>query len=41
MINARLAGQPWYGYSLGYWTEENKEEAELALKEEHYQTGKN
>ncbi len=31
--------QPWYGYSLGYWTEENKEEAELALKGEHYQTG--
>ncbi len=31
--------QPWYGYSLGYWTEENKEEAELALEGEHYQTG--
>lgn len=30
---------PWYGYSLGYWTEENKEEAELALKGEHYKTG--
>ena len=30
---------PWYGYSLGYWTEENVEEAELALKGEHYKTG--
>ncbi|MDP2646332.1 MAG: hypothetical protein Q8P24_15445, partial [Desulfobacterales bacterium] len=30
---------PWHGYSLGYWTEENQAEAELALKREHYQTG--
>jgi len=30
---------PWYGYSLGYWTEEDEEEAELALKGEHYTTG--
>lgn len=30
---------PWYGYSLGYWTAENEEEAELALKGEHYKTG--
>ncbi|MBI2831878.1 MAG: UbiD family decarboxylase [Chloroflexi bacterium] len=30
---------PWFGYSLGQWTDENKEEAELALNEEHYQTG--
>ncbi|MDP2645116.1 MAG: UbiD family decarboxylase [Desulfobacterales bacterium] len=30
---------PWHGYSLGYWTEENAMEAELALKGEHYQTG--
>ncbi len=30
---------PWYGYSLGYWTQEDEEEAELALKGEHYQTG--
>ncbi|MFQ5987771.1 MAG: UbiD family decarboxylase [Dehalococcoidia bacterium] len=30
---------PWYGYSLGYWTEEDEEEAELALKGKHYQTG--
>ncbi|MBI4322448.1 MAG: UbiD family decarboxylase [Chloroflexi bacterium] len=30
---------PWHGYSLGYWTEENEQEAELALQGEHYQTG--
>lgn len=30
---------PWYGYPLGYWTEEDKEEAELAINGEHYQTG--
>ena len=31
--------KPWYGYSLGFWTKEFEEEAELALKGEHYQTG--
>ena len=30
---------PWYGYPLGYWTDELAEEAELALKGEHYRTG--
>lgn len=30
---------PWFGYSLGYWTKEDAEEAALALKGEHYQTG--
>jgi 4-hydroxy-3-polyprenylbenzoate decarboxylase len=30
---------PWHGYSLGSWTEEDEQEAELALKGEHYQTG--
>ncbi|TMA05762.1 MAG: UbiD family decarboxylase [Deltaproteobacteria bacterium] len=30
---------PWYGYNLGAWSEEDEEEAELALKGEHYQTG--
>lgn len=30
---------PWHGYPLGHWTEENEEEAELALRGEHYQTG--
>ncbi len=31
---------PWFGYHLGYWTEEDELEAELALKGEHFQTGK-
>ncbi len=30
---------PWHGYSLGYWTKENEEEAELAVKGEYYMTG--
>ena len=30
---------PWYGYSLGAWTKEDEEEAELALKGEHFVTG--
>jgi len=30
---------PWYGYSLGAWTEEDEAEAELALKGEHFVTG--
>ena len=30
---------PWYGYSLGAWTSEDEEEAELALKGEHFLTG--
>ena len=30
---------PWCGESFGYWTEEYQEEAELALKGEHYKTG--
>jgi 4-hydroxy-3-polyprenylbenzoate decarboxylase len=30
---------PWYGYSLGLWTEENGKEAELALNGDHYKTG--
>lgn len=32
--------EPWFGYSLGYWTEEDVHEAELALKGDHFQTGK-
>jgi len=31
--------KPWHGCSLGYWTEEFEEEAELALKGQHFQTG--
>jgi len=30
---------PWYGYSLGYWPKEFEQEAELALKGQHFQTG--
>jgi len=30
---------PWYGYSLGAWTREDEEEAELALRGEHFVTG--
>lgn len=30
---------PWFGYSLGFWSAENEEEAELALKGKHYSTG--
>jgi 4-hydroxy-3-polyprenylbenzoate decarboxylase len=30
---------PWYGYSLGYWTEEEDREADLAVQGRHYETG--
>ncbi len=30
---------PWHGYELGRWTERNREEAEMALRGEHYQIG--
>ncbi|MDP2646850.1 MAG: UbiD family decarboxylase [Desulfobacterales bacterium] len=30
---------PWHGYTLGYWTDVDIEEAELALKGEHFKTG--
>jgi len=30
---------PWYGYSLGAWGPEDEEEAELALRGEHFITG--
>jgi hypothetical protein len=29
---------PWYGYSLGLWSDESQEEAELAIKGKHLQT---
>jgi UbiD family decarboxylase len=29
---------PWYGYSLGFWTEENVEEAELAIRGDYTKT---
>jgi len=31
--------EPWWGYSLGYWTEEEEKEAELAVEGRHYETG--
>jgi len=33
------AKEPWYGYSLGRWTEENEQEAALALAGEYDKTG--
>src|SRR5262249_1523737 len=30
---------PWSGYSLGYWTEEEEQEAALAVQGRHYETG--
>jgi 4-hydroxy-3-polyprenylbenzoate decarboxylase len=30
---------PWHGYSLGQWDEELEEEAELAIRGDHYKTG--
>jgi 4-hydroxy-3-polyprenylbenzoate decarboxylase len=30
---------PWFGYSLGYWTDELAEEAELAIRGDYYTTG--
>jgi 4-hydroxy-3-polyprenylbenzoate decarboxylase len=30
---------PWWGYSLGHWTPEEDEEAELAVQGRHYETG--
>ncbi|MDP2646886.1 MAG: UbiD family decarboxylase [Desulfobacterales bacterium] len=31
--------KPWYGYPLGYWKDEDQEDAERALRGEHYLTG--
>jgi 4-hydroxy-3-polyprenylbenzoate decarboxylase len=30
---------PWWGYSLGNWTEEEEQEAELAVAGRHFETG--
>ena len=30
---------PWWGYSLGYWTDEEEQEAALAVEGRHYETG--
>jgi 4-hydroxy-3-polyprenylbenzoate decarboxylase len=31
--------RPWYGYSLGAWTKEDEEEAELAVKGDYFMIG--
>lgn len=31
--------QPWYGYNLGAWEEENEQEARLAVEGRYYETG--
>jgi hypothetical protein len=31
--------EPWWGYSLGYWTPEEEREAELAVEGRHFETG--
>ena len=31
--------QPWYGYDLGYWSEEDRAEARLALEGRYFETG--
>jgi 4-hydroxy-3-polyprenylbenzoate decarboxylase len=30
---------PWWGYSLGHWTDEEEQEAQLAVQGRHYETG--
>jgi 4-hydroxy-3-polyprenylbenzoate decarboxylase len=32
--------EPWFGYELGYWSDRNREEAELALRSKHFEIGK-
>ncbi len=32
---------PWFGYSLGAWTPEDEEEAEMAMRGEYFLTGEN
>ncbi|MEA2993543.1 MAG: hypothetical protein QOD40_2463 [Alphaproteobacteria bacterium] len=31
--------EPWWGYSLGHWTEEEEKEAELAVQGRYFETG--
>jgi 4-hydroxy-3-polyprenylbenzoate decarboxylase len=31
--------EPWWGYSLGHWTEEEEKEAELAVEGRYFETG--
>jgi hypothetical protein len=30
---------PWFGYALGWWTDEEAEEADLAMQGRYYETG--
>ena len=30
---------PWYGYSLGAWTKQDEDEADLAVKGDYFETG--
>jgi 4-hydroxy-3-polyprenylbenzoate decarboxylase len=32
--------RPWYGYNLGYWSEENERHAQMILSGKHYEIGK-
>lgn len=32
--------EPWYGYELGNWSERNREEADLAIRGEHFEIGR-
>ena len=31
--------EPWYGYNLGLWSDEDEADAQAALRGDHYQTG--
>lgn len=31
--------EPWYGYNLGFWSEEDEEQANAAVQGEYYRTG--
>jgi 4-hydroxy-3-polyprenylbenzoate decarboxylase len=31
--------EPWYGYNLGFWSDEDEEQADLAVRGEWYRTG--
>jgi 4-hydroxy-3-polyprenylbenzoate decarboxylase len=31
--------EPWFGYELGYWSDEEREEAELAVAGRHFEVG--
>jgi 4-hydroxy-3-polyprenylbenzoate decarboxylase len=30
---------PWHGYELGFWSDEERQEANLAVRGEYYRTG--